>query len=227
MKTSLVLFAIITLLGLTVYPQEIRVIETGTFHGGEIEAKDGDIWLGLYKQGDSNMLLPSVLSVVSVYDAIVDAEGESSGKRITVPGMAEPLFIIKGEGFVQARPVFTFEEFSGEIDPGAGISFRMEHTEYTLQIESEKKGEGGFVQDGSSLILSNGKIQQTIYRVKECSFCRWRIDWIGDLDSDGKPDLYLYLTHHYNIANQKLFLSSKAGSGKLVKEVAEFTTTGC
>ncbi len=207
--------------------QEIEVLDTGTFHGEEVSAKSGDMWLGLYKNGDGYMLMPSILSVELVYDGIIDAPGEKSGKEIRVPGMGDPLFLIRGKRFEQARPVKTIELPESEIDGSFDASFTLSEKNYRLHIVSPEKNPEGFVGNNSKLVFSNGELEQVLYFAKECSFCKWQVRWLGDLDGDDKPDFLLFVSDHYNVSNQKLFLSSMAENGKLVKEVAEFTTTGC
>ena len=56
---------------------------------------------------------------------------------------------------------------------------------------------------------------------------QWVLLWAGDLDGDGRLDLYMNLSTHYNVSARRLFLSSAAASGALVREVAVFQTTGC
>ncbi|NIQ12133.1 MAG: hypothetical protein GWO23_21940 [Gammaproteobacteria bacterium] len=51
--------------------------------------------------------------------------------------------------------------------------------------------------------------------------------WAGDLDRDGKLDILLDLTDHYNVSAPTLLLSSMAAANELVQPVAEFRTTGC
>jgi hypothetical protein len=51
--------------------------------------------------------------------------------------------------------------------------------------------------------------------------------WAGDLDGDGRLDLYMDLTDHYNVTNYVLFLSSRAVTGELVKQVASRRYVGC
>ncbi len=225
-NTVLVSFALFVFL-IPVSAQNIQVLETGAFHGEEVSAKSGEVWLGLYENRDGYMLMPSILSVEEVYDGIIDAPGEKSGKEIRVPGMGDPLFLIRGKGFEQARPVQTVKFTNNEIDGSFDQSFVLLKKEYRLRIVSTEKHPEGFVGNKSKLVLSDGKIEQELYFAEECSFCKWRVSWAGDLDSDGKPDFLLFVSEHYNVSNQKLFLSSMAENGKLVKEVAEFTTTGC
>jgi hypothetical protein len=96
-------------------------------------------------------------------------------------------------------------------------------------VESEKKDDKfpEYLNETSKLVLSEGSIRQTLYSVESCDDCSWQIKWAGDLDGDGKLDFYIQLSPHYNAAIMKVFLSSGAENGKLVKEAAEFTTTGC
>ena len=51
--------------------------------------------------------------------------------------------------------------------------------------------------------------------------------WAGDLDGDGKLDLLLNLSTHYNLDSHRLFLSSMAKKGQLVGEAAVFDAVGC
>lgn len=52
--------------------------------------------------------------------------------------------------------------------------------------------------------------------------------WVGDLDNDGKLDFYMsFNDFEKGYFDSKLYLSSEAEKGKLVKEVAEFFTAGC
>jgi hypothetical protein len=48
------------------------------------------------------------------------------------------------------------------------------------------------------------------------------LEWAGDLDQDGKPDLLMTLTEKYSSLPSILFLSSKAAPGELMKRVAEY-----
>ena len=51
---------------------------------------------------------------------------------------------------------------------------------------------------------------------------RFSLEWAGDLDQDGKPDLIMTLAQKYSSLPNVPFLSSKAGAGELVKQVAEY-----
>lgn len=223
-------FLIIGLLAGFVTPaagQNVSLIETGTFHGDEVSAKNGETWLGLYDLNGNYLLTPSVLTVETVFDPVVDSGDQATGASISVPGPADPLFLVRGKGFELERPVSAVVELTGKLNSAAGVTFRLGSGKYRLFVESESVGTDNFVSGKSTLYLSDGKVKQVLYQTDECDSCRWDLNWAGDIDSDGKPDLYLFVTHHYNVSIQKLFLSSRAENGKLVHEVAEFKTTGC
>jgi hypothetical protein len=78
------------------------------------------------------------------------------------------------------------------------------------------------------LVLVFGELRQVLFSLQECgNDASWSLIWAGDLDRDGKLDLYVSVTQHYNVSQRKLFLSSTAGDKQLVREVAEFITSGC
>jgi hypothetical protein len=209
--------------------QKIEILETGSFHGEEVGAVTGEMWLGLYKRGENYTLLPSTLIIGDFHDEIVDGANEMTGKKVTVAGAGEPLLLLKGGGFLQGSLVKTVHDERLQMTGDFDRTYEFENLSYRLKIVSDTKAEDGnnFVRNNSKLVLSAGKTSQVLYAVEECDSCFWQVNWIGDLDGDGKLDFYLYLSDHYNVANQKLFLSSEAEQGDLVKEVGEFTTTGC
>jgi hypothetical protein len=51
--------------------------------------------------------------------------------------------------------------------------------------------------------------------------------WADDLDGDGRLDLYMSLSNHYNVTEHTLLLSSHAKDGQVVGVAAVWRTTGC
>ena len=54
-----------------------------------------------------------------------------------------------------------------------------------------------------------------------------RLLFAGDLDRDGRLDLILDTTWHYNVSRPTLFLSTLAREGELVREAAANESVGC
>jgi hypothetical protein len=75
---------------------------------------------------------------------------------------------------------------------------------------------------GSGLELVSNGVTQVLYSAPaEANEPAWEILWAGDLDGDGKLDLYLQLGDE-----RILFVSTKAASGQVVGKFAVFRTKG-
>lgn len=206
---------------------KVQLLETGQFHGEEVAARTGERWLGLFPAANGFALLPSTIAVDTVFDPIVDADETKTGKKVSVRRDTEPLFLLKGAAMLQPGPVVTvFDEYT-TLGNGATIDLRLKGQRYQLQVVSDDPKPADFLQQNTKLILTRGKTSQTLIWLKEHTDAGWGLYWAGDIDRDGKLDLYLDLAPHYNTSSKILFLSSQAGKGKLVKELARFVTVGC
>jgi hypothetical protein len=228
------------------YPFKIKLIETGErFHGDEIDAKNGEIWMGLFKEGDGYSLRPSKIKVRRVYDSIVDDnERKKTGKSVSVPGDAEPLFLLKNASNLRAGNVATlfrgmtwqdvYKDEKSELTPAEMVTTMHENfvqryelggKKYELKVIDALNEKDEKI---SALVLeSAGKRQVLHTSIEGGEDGLGLLFWVGDLDRDNKPDFYMSLSVHYNVGNHNLFLSSKAGKNELVKLVANFWTTGC
>ena len=77
------------------------------------------------------------------------------------------------------------------------------------------------------IVIKFGGTSQSLFSYSEEVETNASIEWIGDLDRDGKLDLILDASDHYNAGESRLYLSGKAAPGSLVKLVASRRTTGC
>ncbi len=214
---------------------KIKMLNTGEFHGDEVKAKSGENWLGLFRKGEEFFLRSTKINIKKVTDEFVDEKpNQKTGKEVSIKSEDQPIFLLKNAGFLKQGNIKTL--FYGDLensDDNVNINnktnrtFHLNGVTYNLFVTSNKVGKGEYLDKTSKLILSDGKIEQVIYSQKMCDDCGWAIYWAGDLDNDGKLDLYLDLHNHYNVEQRRLFLSSQAESGKLVKEVANFRIVGC
>jgi hypothetical protein len=217
-----------------IFQGDQKLIEPGAFHGDEVTARSGEKWLGLYITDEDSMLLTYRLTVDVVQDSLVDEDGQKTGKEVSVDLPLEPLFLIKGKGILKEGPVTTvFDDASSSsiLAESSTIALNLAGTSYALKVagsEDTTKCPDQSLPRNARLVLVNGESRQVLYSLQECgSDPTWALVWAGDLDRDGKLDLYVSVTQHYNVTERKLFLSSPAGEGQLVKEVAEFVTSGC
>lgn len=216
---------------------KIKLIETGEFHGHEVAARSGEIWLGLFKNKDRFFLASARIRVSRVSDEIVDAQtSEKTGKRIVVNNPNKAVFLLKNADTLKPGSIETlfyngFDNTSSEqtsdglLENNSSINFKLNGKAYTLKVTNENAN-GEQPSFGLKAVLVSEGVEQVLYAPKETREI-WHLYWAGDLDRDGQLDLYMNLTDHYNLTHRRLFLSSEAEEGKLVKEVASFYTTGC
>jgi hypothetical protein len=211
------------------------LLETGEFHGDEVTATSGGGWLALLAYGSHDALEAVAIQVTVVQDAIVDPdEGPFTGEKVTLDGAlagTDPVLLVRGLPRLEPRP----DVLRAEIDTASWptrlwtsrrVHFVLAGQRYTLRVTPSDPAQP--LTNRSEVLLDDGLTTQVLYRMpQDPSDPEWEVLWAGDLDGDGRLDLYLNLSHHYNMTQRVLFLSTAAGAGDLVGQVAEFTTTGC
>ena len=173
-----------------------------------------------------------------VNDPVIDTKPEQkSGKLISV------LPESKQKGVIFLKPNDSIKLKEGMIE---GTSFEVGTTVYPGQSQLLKVGDNHYslvaageasLDPGSSQsVIKNYSLHLFFRQQSQLLFSekgnlghdgRPQIIWAGDLDRDGKLDLLLNLTTHYNTTRLVLFLSSQAKSENLMEVVGELTTTGC
>jgi hypothetical protein len=211
---------------------KIRLIEQGEFHGEQVAAKSGETWLGLFKSDDRYYLRKTKLTISMVNDPVYDGEETLTGKSVVTDNTDSAIFLLNNaetlfEGNVPT--IFYADEplDSTDLKIGAVKKFEFNGLSYELSVVS-KTSESEYLDNGSKLLLQRGNSVQVLRHLKDgCNDCYWNLYWVGDLDRDGKLDFYFDLSHHYNVSDKRLYLSSHAEKGKFVKYVAQFWTNGC
>ncbi|MFN2454940.1 MAG: hypothetical protein ABR577_12035 [Pyrinomonadaceae bacterium] len=211
----------------------LRLLTTGEFHGDDVKAKTGEQWLGLYPGGNSFALLASRLKINFVHDDLVDEKPKAkTGKRVGVDRRPDPIFLIKGANLPHSGTVVTVYKEEKSLGNGAAVDLKLNGTNYRLTVVSNNEQPTDYgVGADSKLMLTDGTTTQVLFVPSDSEMDADEpfifLNWAGDLDGDGKLDLYMTLSPHYNVRRQVLLLSSQADEGQLVEEVAEFIATGC
>lgn len=225
---------------------KIKLLETGEFHGDDVKAKSGEIWLGLFKEQKGYSLRPTKIKIRRVHDEIVDEdETKKTGKSVGVGGKLKPIFLLKNANKLREANITTLfqgltidviskaeesELVSNEtlttLDKDFVQKYKIGGKEYELKVIQAKNKDNEKILE---LVLEGDKKKQVLHTIKnfEESDYLGSLSWVGDLDRDGQPDFYFSLYIHDNVEYRNLFLSSEAEADKLVKKVAVFSTSGC
>jgi len=209
----------------------IQILKAGWDEKEGPALHSGDTWWGLYPQGDGFELLETTVTLEDANDPCFGAH-----KTFKLSREGEPLFLVKGLKNPQAGPVQTVLSKYTRLAPseeyhvhqlGWGnydVLFALGNViregiylvikDYTINIREQQK-QNGIVQEILHIdrALPNAEMQPAIL-------------WIGDLDRDGRLDIFLDATV-YPSGHYILYLSSEAGKGEIVRKVAEMISPGC
>lgn len=198
-----------------------RFLLAGEYHSDEAPAKPGRGWLALTFIEGQWQLVPTEVRAARVHDAVLDAEGEKTGIRISSAHQAIALLRVPGvrAGKVDT-PTMRFASNASSISPAQPLDIVFREHPYRIQVIK------------SGVYLKKGA-QRT--RLPELAVSNdWNADdaesaslqWAGDLDGDGALDLIVSYSG-FNRYGACLFLSSSAASGQLVGLVACHGGVGC
>ncbi len=207
----------------------------GNFHQGEAVARHGERWLALRVQADDARLDTARLRVKTVFDELLDAEGQATGSEVG-SDKTDVVTYLRGTGLhvgplAQAR----IEDTAGDSGLVAQ-TLTLGDKAYRLATRCEAAvAESGFMCE---IVLIEGERSQTLVRMTAQQMegrpglmlgddASPHLIFAGDLDRDGKLDLIFDTTDHYNVSRPVLFLSGAADGDELLQAVAEHSAVGC
>ena len=210
---------------------EIQLLQVGAFHSDEVSAESGEVWMGLYPTSDGYTLIPSKITVETVYDPLVDRDGEQTGKMVSVEERTPPLFLVKGLNAPKPELIRTLSAGQTILSPGKSLDLQLDAKSESHLTAYGKGyiGPNGFTSlENYSIELSQGQFSQELLAYSSTNGAIPTLVWAGDLDGDNQLDLVVNATPHYTVyAAPMLFLSSVAKEDNLVQQVALFIATGC
>lgn len=206
---------------------QVQLLEVGEFHGDEVNTTTSSGWLGLFVSKKESALRPTSIRVSRVFDPIVDdGTKKITGKRVRVPQSIEPVFLVKNAPKLQPGIIKTILAEQTNLSVGESINLTLENQHYQIRFLP--------TFNDTTPAFGNVKVQLVMEGITQSLSSNLNKDeggfsilWAGDLDGDGKLDLYVNAAPHDNVESKRLLLSSPAGKGQLVREVARFETTGC
>lgn len=212
----------------------IKLLETGEFDDSTSQPKNGERWLGLFEENGKYFVRATTLRVT---------RGELP--RTDVPGTNKPIFLVKNAPMIrEGRVTSIFRGFDNAISnelENRGITvndtesnflrkdfqrnFKLANASYTLKVSEARAKDG---QTILAFLLYDGSTRQVLHTdSEEIDGDAGSVQWIGDIDHDGRPDIYCFLRDGDEAGRSVLFISSKAGKGKLIQLVAEYVPPGC
>jgi hypothetical protein len=212
-----------------------ELLFTDLFHGDEVKAKSGEHFLALVCNEDDDrcVLQPVKIEVTAEHDPIVDAEHERTGKRVSVPGL-DFVYLLRS-GRLTAGAVASARPATADLLPiSKPQPFTLGSTRYVLHYRCSSKPDPEGLVDCALVLDANGISQMlaSFPAVNDAGGinsldAEQYVAFAGDLDHDGKLDLLVNISSHYNVWHPALYLSTAAKDGELVGKVAELVTTGC
>lgn len=214
----------------------VPLLSTGTFHEGEVPEQASDMeWVGLFMGAGGRCYL-SKTSVLSdrVHDPIIDAsEDLKTGWEIRTGTQDSCLLLIDASATLREGTVAIHSFKENTLYPGDSAAFDFQGVHYKLEATGRKlTTESGIVSvEDYRLYLHAtimGKPVKTLLVAQEhFNETLTRILFGGDIDGDGRLDLLLDTSNHYNHTQPTLYLSKNASDGALVQPVGFWSATGC
>ena len=203
----------------------IQLLFPREYHREETEARSGQQWMALIDGREGSVLRTVTIDVERVAD-IDDPPGKKTGKEVSIatPIKQESVLVLL-RGMPLHEGVVPTARYRGEGDVGKPLHITLPNAPTKYKLAMNCDGER------CPLTLSaNGTLQRLFVFGKDADagdFKGLRVIWAGDLDGDGKLDLLIDISNHYNVSSVALYLSSKAKSGGLVGLAAKLETVGC
>jgi len=223
----------------------IEFLDDGIYRRSEVVAKNGENWMVLIDNGGELSFYPRKAKVKKL--SSVSWPGEERDAKLSFDHWGKPFFAIKNLNAVKKGPVTTLFHLkrSAENEDGSPDFVEISdgfRREYTLGNETYiLRTSYGLTSDGTKtavlLLESGGKIQ-LLKQIRYVTPDRERpfegerniignLLWVGDMDGDGKLDLYLDEFNEKGFTYTELHISSQAADGNLVGFAADFGMAGC
>lgn len=215
----------------------VDLFETeGLYRESEVVAKSGQWWLTLFVRNGVFELDYATARVRKL--GTVSYPGDEIDVRLSFNRPGKPVFSLKNiKGLTEGKVETAYHRPSqdeihnrnlpiGSIEQGYDRWFEIGESYYRLRTST------GYTKTGKEvgvLVLEHNGSKQILRQVwvEDNHFIVGTLYWAGDLDRDGKLDLYLDEFNEKGYFHPILYLSSKASEGHLVGYGASFHTAGC
>lgn len=215
----------------------VKILRTEMFHDDEVDVNlDKKVWFGLFKHNNTYTLSQTKVFIKRVNDPVVDEnEEDKTGWEVSTAVKDTCIVLIEKNLYLNDREVWSIK-VPENLGDNEDFEFNYKNIEYTLfalvEIRKEKVDSEWVEVSDYKLYLrtyENGKETKTLLVAKKDVDERFiEILFAGDIDGDGRLDLIIDTSNHYNVSSPTLYLSKPASEeGKIIKPIGVFTTVGC
>lgn len=196
----------------------------GEYRAGESGAQSGQRWLALFVDEEHSALVDTTVAVEPAADPVF---GDQPGERVAAPALASaPLVLLRNLPLLRAGDVVTVLAEPKDLARDLPLVMFLNSAEaYRLTIDcgamkddrTRERCSLGFARGGRQQVLARfeGSRGETGVRVLGTDAAPALL-WAGDADRDGRLDLLLDLSDHFDVGTTSLLLSTAAGPGELV-----------
>lgn len=226
-----------------------NVLIESNYHGDEVwNGATKQKWYGLFQDKKGYYIAKTKLIQRIVDDLIVDKEGETTGKEISTSNTDTSMVLLSKialkEGRIEEAKIDwakhkeiqkiepewikkgTFTPFILSVSDKLAFSFKNKPYLLTAKHKVTNKDTSGY-ELNLSVGEGSAKQEQLIISYPRVEYPEMTINWLGDIDSDGKLDLVLTDGTRENTSIVLVFLSSQAKQGELVHYFGAIVEVGC
>ncbi|MFT3744701.1 MAG: hypothetical protein QM785_10485 [Pyrinomonadaceae bacterium] len=199
----------------------------------DLPTKSGDEWLTLTQVRQGTLTLKTSEIRIRKFSSKEMGDGQL---RVSFRNATNPILALRNLKSVRPGNIQTLHFDPSEenetdetelMEDGFHRQFDLAGTTYVIRVS---RGVTKARENVAVLVISDGKVEQVIDYSPIWPGSKPNLGhliWAGDLDLDGKLDLYVDRSLGEEKSGTGLFLSSHAKSGTLIKLAALFGHTGC
>jgi len=174
----------------------------------------GRTWFGVFTERDSSWL------ELATPEWVREGSQEDRVFRLST-GERAPILLLADVPGVGERAAVTAAEFTTTLSDRESMEVSVGGTIYSLTVRPFTPPECG-----ATISLSDGRGSQEIYSTRDgefgCDEPHFSVHWAGDLDGDNRLDLVTTFSAKYSYHPRRVYLSSAAGPGQILSQVAFF-----
>lgn len=218
------------------YNYVAKILTTGQFHEDEVwkNAKNGK-WYGIFENKSGFYLNETRLKIRKVKDQIGDEGNKKTAWEVKTNNADKSLILLQGLDFLENHKITQIKLEKQEMNPGEVLNFNFLGVDYKIIATADETPHEDYPE---MIIITNYKltivstkdgVERSEILVAKDRFSEAMIDieFAGDIDDDGKLDLIINNSNHYNVSEPTLYLSKPAKDDQLLKLMGAHRTTGC